>query len=132
MDRAAAQAWLDRYVEAWKSYDAAEIGALFSADVTYRYHPADEPIVGREAVVASWLGDDPSGTASTRDKPGTYDATYAPFAVDGDTVVATSSSTYYRSPGGAVRDVYDNCFLMRFDADGRCADFTELYVKRPR
>ena len=27
--------------------------------------------------------------------------------------------------------VYDNCFVMRFDADGRCREFTEWYVKRP-
>ncbi|MBZ5738994.1 YybH family protein [Nocardioides mangrovi] len=132
MDRTAAQAWLDRYVEAWRSYDPAAIGDLFSVDITYRYHPSDDPIAGRDAVVASWLGDDPSGNASSRDEPGTYDATYTPFAVDGDTVVATGSSTYLKAPGGAVKDVYDNCFLMRFDADGRCSDFTELYVKRPR
>ena len=57
MDRAAAQEWLDRYVAAWKSYDEAAIAALFSEDVVYRYHPYDEPIVGRDAVVASWLGE---------------------------------------------------------------------------
>jgi hypothetical protein len=131
VDHASAQTWLDRYVEAWRSYDAAAIGDLFTEDVRYRYHPYDDPIVGRDVVVASWLGDDPSGTASSRDKPDTYDATYTPFAVDGDTVVATGSTTYRRTPGGAVRAVYDNCFLMRFDAEGRCAEFTELYVKRP-
>ena len=40
------QAWLDRYVAAWESYDPAEIGELFSEDAEYRYHPANEPIVG--------------------------------------------------------------------------------------
>jgi hypothetical protein len=37
--------------------DAAAIADLFSADVAYRYHPSDEPVTGRDAVVASWLGD---------------------------------------------------------------------------
>jgi hypothetical protein len=30
-----------------------------------------------------------------------------------------------------VDKIYDNCFVMRFDADGRCRKFTEWYVKRP-
>ena len=55
MNRAEAQAWLDTYVAAWLSYDPDDIGALFSEDVAYRYHPYENPIVGREAVVASWL-----------------------------------------------------------------------------
>ena len=35
--------WLDRYVEAWRSYDPDAIRALFSADAEYRYHPWDAP-----------------------------------------------------------------------------------------
>ena len=58
MDHAAAQDWLDRYVTAWLTYEADLIGDLFSEDVAYRYHPYDEPVVGRDAVVAAWLGDD--------------------------------------------------------------------------
>lgn len=131
MDRTSAQEWLDRYVAAWLSYDPAEIGALFSDDVAYRYHPYDEPIIGREAVVTSWVQDDTNGDASTRDEPGTYEASYAPVAVDGDVVVARGSTTYRQSPGGPVHQVYDNCFVMRFDAEGRCREFTEFYVLRP-
>jgi SnoaL-like protein len=124
-------AWLARYVDAWKSYDRASIEALFSEDVVYRYHPWDEPIAGRDAVVASWLGEGTSETASERDEPGTYDATYRAFAVDGEHAVATGSSTYLDRPGGAVTDTYDNCFVMRFDAEGRCREFTEWFMKRP-
>jgi ketosteroid isomerase-like protein len=131
MDRSLAQAWLDRYVAAWTSYDADAIGALFADDVAYRYHPYDEPVVGRDAVVASWLGDSSSDSASTRDEPGTFEATYSPVAVDGDTVVAQGSTVYRKEPGGPVHQVYDNCFVMRFDPAGRCAEFTEFYVLRP-
>ena len=131
MDRAQAQTWLDRYVAAWLSYDAGDIAALFSADVTYRYHPSDEPITGREAVVASWLGGSSANGASTRDAPGTYAAQYEPVAVDGDVVVATGTSTYRERPDGPVVRVYDNCFVMRFDADGKCREFTEYYLRRP-
>jgi hypothetical protein len=131
MDRERAQQWLDAYVAAWKSYDGQEIGALFSDDASYRFYAYAEPVVGRDAVVASWLGDSDDSTASTRDAPGTYDATYAPVAVDGDVVVATGTSTYYDEPGGRVTQVFDNCFVMKFDDAGRCREFTEYYTKRP-
>jgi ketosteroid isomerase-like protein len=131
MDRADVDRWLEAYVEAWKTYDRAAIEALFSEDIVYRYHPYDEPIAGREAVVASWLGEGESGDASSRDAEGTYEASYRAVAVDGDAAVATGSSTYTESPGGPVRTVYDNCFVMRFDADGRCSEFTEWFMERP-
>lgn len=130
MEHETVQRWLDRYVEAWRSYDPQDIGALFSENVTYRYHPYDEPTVGRDAVVASWLGDPESGDASTRDAPDTYEATYSPVAVEGDVVVATGTSRYREVPDGPVVRTYDNCFVMRFDDEGRCRDFTEYYVRR--
>jgi hypothetical protein len=108
--------------------------------VQYQYHPYDDPVVGRAAVVKSWLGEDTSGGAagedaaggaSSRDEPGTYDAAYRAVAVDGDVAVATGSSTYLSGPGGPVERVFDNCFVMRFDAEGRCREFTEWFVERP-
>jgi hypothetical protein len=131
MDRDSAQAWLDRYVEAWKSYDRDDIAALFAEDISYRYHPYDEPIDGRDAVVASWLGEGDIDDESTRDEPDTYDARYAPLAVDGEVVVATGSSVYRDHPDGPITRTFDNCFLIRFDADQRCTEFTELYMERP-
>lgn len=131
MDHTSAQEWLDRYVAAWRSYEPTQIGALFADDVAYRYHPYDEPIRGREAVIASWLGEGGPEGASTRDDPGTYDAAYAPVAVDGDVVVAQGSTTYREQPGGPVHQVYDNCFVLRFDDQRRCREFTEFYVLRP-
>ena len=125
-DRAHVQRWLDAYVAAWKSYDPEAIGELFSEDVEYRYHPADEPIRGRAAVVESWLGEGDHPDASDRDAEGTYDAAYEPFAIDGDRAVAVGASIYTDPP-----TAYDNCFLIRFDADGRCREFTEWFVERP-
>ena len=131
MDRTDAQAWLDRYVAAWLSYDADDIASLFTEDVLYRYHPYDDPIVGREAVVASWLGEANSDGASTRDAPGTYAAQYEPVAVDGEIVVATGTSSYRERLDGPIVRVYHNCFVMRFDAEGRCQEFTEYFIRRP-
>jgi hypothetical protein len=113
--------WLERYVAAWKSGERDAIEALFSADARYRYHPNDEPLVGRSAIADSWL-DDP-------DEPGSFDASYECFAVDGDAAVAIGTSTYLTDDGDVDR-VYDNVFVLRFEPDGRCSEFTEWYVKR--
>jgi ketosteroid isomerase-like protein len=131
MDLLAARRWLDAYVAAWLSYDRDDIGALFSDDVVCRFLPYDEPVTGRDAVVAAWLGEGPAGVASSRDAPGTYEAAYSPVAVDGDVVVATGTSSYRDDPAGQVTQVFDNCFVMRFDAQGRCREFTEYYMRRP-
>jgi ketosteroid isomerase-like protein len=37
----AVQAWLDTYLHAWETYDAADVEALFTEDAEYRYHPFD-------------------------------------------------------------------------------------------
>jgi ketosteroid isomerase-like protein len=131
MERTDVERWLSAYIEAWKSYDRDQIAALFSDDVRYRYHPYDEPIEGRQAVVESWLGEGDHEDASARDAEGTYDATYEPVAVEGDVAVAAGESTYLTEPGGPVDKVYDNCFVMRFDPDGRCREFTEWFIERP-
>jgi ketosteroid isomerase-like protein len=109
--------WLERYVAAWRAYDRNAIGELFAEGATYRYHPYDEPVVGRDAIVESWFEDE--------DAPGSFEASYSAYAVEGDRAVATGVSTY------ASGDVYDNVFTLRFDDDGRCADFVEWFMKRP-
>ena len=123
--------WLGAYVAAWKSYDRAQIEALFADEVSYRYHPYDEPVRGRDAVVRAWLGEANATGASTRDEPGTYDAAYAAVATDGDIAVATGTTRYSPRPGAPPDRVFDNCFLMRFDSAGRCDEFTEWYMERP-
>ncbi|MGH2752140.1 MAG: YybH family protein [Actinomycetota bacterium] len=116
--------WLARYNRAWETYDVAEIGSLFAADAEYRFHPYDEPVRGREAIVAAWLAPE------ARDEPGTYEGEYRAIAVDGDKAVATGTSTY-RRPDGSIDRIYDNCFVIQFDDEGRCSSFTEWYMRRP-
>ncbi len=125
------QAWLDRYIEAWASYDAGAIGDLFTSDAEYRFHPSDPPITGRDAIVRAWT--EPSGDASARDEPGTWDAQYEPFSVDGDRAVSVGWSRYYTdTTRSTVRDIYDNVYLLEFGPDGRCRSFTEFFVERPK
>jgi ketosteroid isomerase-like protein len=122
--------WLADYVAAWLSYDREKIAALFADDIHYRYHPADDAIVGRGAVVESWLGEGDHPNASDRDEPGTFEAAYRAVAVEGDRAVATGISSYRDSPGGPIVRIYDNCFVMQFDSEGRCREFTEWFVER--
>jgi hypothetical protein len=129
MDRAQVQGWLDRYLDGWRTYDPAIIGDLFSEDAEYRYRPAEEPVRGREAIVASWLA--PQGPASERDAPGTFEGRYEPFAVDGDRAVAVGRTDYWTDATHARLDkTYDNAWLLEFDATGRCRRFTEFFIRR--
>ena len=122
MTRDDVQHWLDAYVEAWRTYDPAAIGDLFSVDVRYRYQPYLEPIVGRDALVADWV-EDP-------DEAGSWDARYEPYAIDGDRAVAVGESRYFEGDG-SLRTIFHNCWLLRFDADGRCAEFVEFWREVP-
>ena len=125
MDEARFQRWLDDYVEAWRTYEPAAIGELFSEEAEYRYHPWDageQVLVGREAIVAAWLDD--------RDEPGSWTARYRPWLVAGDAAVAVGVSHYLAADGKTVDREYHNVFLCRFDAEDRCLEFTELFMRR--
>jgi SnoaL-like domain len=125
VDRDAVNSWLERYIEAWKSYDETAVKALFTDDAEYRWHPWDEPAVGPHAIYAGWV------EPEALDEPGTYEASYKAVSVDGDSAVATGTSTYFESDGGPIRTVYYNCFLMEFEGD-RCRSFTEFFMERPK
>ena len=121
------QAWLDAYSRAWETYDPGDIAALFSEHAEYRWHPADEPLVGRDEIVRAWLA--PEGNESSRDEAGTYLGEYRPFAVDGHRAVAIGTSTYWSDASRAKVDrVYCNSWLLEFDDDGRCSSFTEYWM----
>ena len=118
MTRDDVQGWLDRYIEAWSSYDADAIGALFSDDASYAYHPYDDPLQGRAAIVESWL--------SERDEPGSWEAHYAPTLLAGDCAIVTGETSY------AEGRVFSNLWELRFDGDGLCVEYVEWYMEHPR
>ena len=125
MNRSEVQAWLDRYIEAWRSNDRDQIGSLFSDDATYRLNPytaADKVLHGRERIVDGWL-DEP-------DEPGSWEAMYEAYAVDGPRAVAIGTSRY-AATGTEPEKTYHNVFLLEFAPDGRCSSFTEYFMKQP-
>ena len=131
MTRDEVQAWLDRYVRAWETYSEADVRALFAEDAEYRFHPWDEPVRGRDAIVDAWLN--PSGPASGRDEPGTWAARYEPWLVDGDRTLVTGETSYFSDATRAteVRH-YWNSWQLEFDADGRCRSFVEWFMQRKK
>jgi ketosteroid isomerase-like protein len=123
MDRETVAQWLERYVDAWRSYDPQTIGDLFSEDATYKYQPWGDPVMGREAIVANWL--------ESPDAPDSWSAQYEPYAVDGDRAVTVGWTNYFGEDRRAVERAYYNVWLMRFDQDGRCKEFIEVYMEAP-
>jgi hypothetical protein len=117
MTREQVQTWLDAYVAAWRTYDESAIGDLFSTDAAYRYHPYDEPLRGRDAIVEDWLDE--------RDDPGSWEATYEVLMVDGDRAVATGTTRY---DDGLT---FSNLFVIEFDDEGRSSAFTEWFLEHP-
>ena len=91
-------------------------------DAEYRYHPWDDPISGRDAIVADWL--------ESPDAAGTWEAQYEPYAIDGDRASAIGTSRY-TNPDGSLRTLYYNHWTLRFDGQGRCIDFVEYFMELP-
>ena len=114
--------WLEKYVEAWRTYEPAKIGDLFSENALYFYSPFDEqnPLRGREAIVVDWLQE--------RNPVGSWEAHYVPVAVEGNVGVAQGRTRYFTSDGGVKRE-FDNIFVLHFDETGRCTRFTEWFMQ---
>jgi ketosteroid isomerase-like protein len=115
-------AWLERYLQAWRSNDPASIGELFSEDVTYSQDGGQSSIEGREAVVRDWL-------EAAYEPDASWEASYEPLAIEEQVHVAVGSTRYLRADG--VREDFSNIFVIRFDDDGRCRDLREWWMRAP-
>ena len=119
MDRADVERWVRGYERAWSSNDPEDIGALFTDDATYRFHPYDEPLRGRDAIVAQWI--------ENKDEPEDYAFRFEVAGIDGDRAFVRGVTDYFIDP----RPVYSNLWEIRLTADGRAADFTEWFMQHP-
>ena len=112
------QHWLDRYIEAWRSGDRAQVKALFADDATYKYHPWDEAIVGADAIADDWL--------ANKDDPRTWEASYRPLHIDGNKTFTTGTSSYSNG------SFFWNLWEVDFDDAGRCNRFVEWFMLQPQ
>jgi hypothetical protein len=109
-------AWMDAYVEAWESNRADDIAALFHPDAVYDPQTADGELHGHEEIVEWWQDID--------DTPGNWEFEWLPL-VETDEVAVVTATTRYLEPAASYR----NLFVIRFDDEHRCTDFTEWYIE---
>lgn len=119
MDVPAVSAWVDAYVHAWNSNDPAEIGALFADEALYYTGPFDAPWQGRGEIVRRWL--------ARQDAPGSTSFRFEVLAATPEACIVRGWTQYQKPP----RE-FSNIWLVRLDADGRCREFTEWWVKRKK
>jgi hypothetical protein len=125
MDKDSVTRWLERYINAWRTYDPQAIGDLFTKDATYAYHPWDkEPVKGRDAIVSNWL--------ESPDAPGSWSAEYEAYTVEGDRAVVVGWTRYLSGDRTTVDRTFYNVWLLRFDTSGRCSEFVETYMETPK
>ena len=118
MDPAAFQGWLDRYFDAWRSNDPAQVAALFADDARYFVDPFAAPREGRDAIVKAWV--DGGVQPELR-------IAYEPLAMSGDRGVAHWAVSFAEE--GSRREL-DGILQLDFDAEGRCVVHREWYATR--
>lgn len=107
--------WMDGYVLAWDSNDPDQIAALFAPDAVYDPQTADGPWHGVEEIVAGWVEID--------DTPGNWEFEWTSVVETDDLAVVTGRTRYLDPPSS-----YRNLFVIRFDGEDRCDDFTEWWI----
>jgi uncharacterized protein (TIGR02246 family) len=112
------RSWVEGYVRAWNSNDPAEIGALFTEDANYYTEPYSAPWRGRDEIVRQWL--------EHRDEPGETEFRWQPLTV-GPGLALVQGETLYRTPP----HTYSNLWVIQLDAEGRCSEFTEWWMRHP-
>jgi len=117
----AAVRWLGALGTAWENADPDAAAALFTADATYSTDPYSPPRRGRSAIRDYWAGE-VAGQRGVAVRFGTP-------VVDGDRVVAEWWATLSESEDGPT--TLAGIVVLRFDADGRCAELREYWMATP-
>jgi SnoaL-like domain len=127
--RDALMAWLEAHDAAWRASDPAAIAELFSEDAVYHTGPWDEPwrgipgpFRGRDGIAAGWLAGNIAGER--------FETWTDILAIEDRRTVVRRQITYF-DVAGSVESRWDTCWLIDFDADGRCAEYQEWYVEAP-
>jgi hypothetical protein len=114
--------WLKRYFEAWASNDPAQVTGLFSEGALYHYGPFQEPIRGRETIVANWVAG--SGQQSG------VEYRFEVLAVQGDLGIAHWVVSYRQASGQRKRFELDGILVLRFNSAMECVEHREWFSSR--
>ena len=110
------EAWMEGYIEAWSNNDPAAIAALFSEDAVYDPQTADGELHGRPEIAEWWQDID--------NDPENWDFEWLPLVETDELAVVTGTTRYLDPPAS-----YRNLFIIKFDEDDLCFDFTEWYIE---
>jgi hypothetical protein len=112
------EAWVERYISAWRSNDPDEIGALFSDDAAYLPTSYSEPWQGRDKIVAEWL--------ARKDEVGDWTFEY-------DVIGAIDGIGFVRGVTVYPKDAeeYHNLWEVSLDKSGSCTRFVEWWMLKP-
>jgi ketosteroid isomerase-like protein len=114
MDRERVAQWVADYERAWRAPGTDALTRLFTPGARYRQEPYREQLIGLGAIARMW----------ERERTGPdeeFVMTSEIVAVEGDTAVVRVNVEYLETPVLEYRDLW----VIRFDADGRCAAFEE-------
>ena len=108
--------WVQRYLDAWGTNDAADIGDLFTEDAEYFTAPYRQPWRGRENIVENWL--------KRKDEQGSWGFRFEVLAV-AERLGFVRGWTEYEEE----HKRYSNLWVIRLAGDGRAAAFTEWWME---
>jgi len=110
VNRAVVESWIERYVHAWTTADADDIGALFVDDAEYHERPYETDWIGRAEIVDGWL-------SRQQWQEGGWTFEWELLAITGDTAAVCGTGVY------AKLGTFENLWTVTFDDDGRCSVF---------
>lgn len=108
--------WMDGYVQAWTTNDADDIASLFSRDAVYDPQTPEGEWDGIDEIVRRWQDRD-------QDEEN-WEFEWRPL-LETDEMAVVTGRTVYLDPQVSYR----NLFVIRFDEQDRCSDFTEWWIE---
>lgn len=106
--------WIADYERAWRTPGTAPLRDLFTNGASYQQTPYDVPLAGLIEIASMW--------EEEREGPDeVFTMTSDVIAVEGDIAVARVRVEY----GDPATQEYLDLWILRFDADDRCAVFEE-------
>jgi len=113
----AVTAWVERYLQAWRSNSVEDIAALFTEDAQYHESPYSTEWIGRDEIVAGWRG-------RWAWQAGGWDFEWSVASINGMTAVITGIGHYVE-----LGD-FDNSWTISFTDSGRSDHFEMVNTER--
>jgi len=114
--------WLELYVTAWKTDAPDDVARPFADHARYYTEPFREAHVGRDDIVAWWIGQGDSKI------PWTFE--YEVIAREDNLHVVRGVTRYPEgvSSERSAPEAYHNIWLVTLEADGRAIEFVEYWM----